>query len=120
MGFFQGLGAKLSGAANFIGRKIGAASQYVGGKVAKIANGIADYVDAVPGASMISGALRGVGGIGDSIVNGGKALVGGHGGLMGAARAVEDGLGKAENVGRSMFPKPEIPLVPSVPGLAFH
>ena len=77
MGFFQGLGSKLSGAANWIGRKIGAASQYVGGKVNKIANGVADYVDKVPGAGVISGALRGVGGIGDSLVNGGKALVGG-------------------------------------------
>jgi len=102
MGFFQGLGSKLSGAANFIGRKIGAASQYVGGKVAKIANGVADYVDKVPGTSVISGALRGVGGIGDALVNGGKALVGGYGGLAGAAKAVEDGIGKAEAVGKSL------------------
>ena len=117
MGFFQGIGSKLKGAANWIGRKIGAASQYVGAKVKDVANGVADYVDAVPGASMISGALRGVGGIGDSIVNGGKALVGGHGGLMGVARAAEDGFGKADSIGRSMFPKPQIPLVPD---LIFH
>ena len=83
MGFFQGIGSKLSGAANFIGRKVGQAAQFVGSKVSKIGNGVADFVDKIPGAGVISGALRAGAGVGDALVNGGKALVGGYGGLNG-------------------------------------
>lgn len=102
MGFFQGIGSKISKAANYLGRKVGNAAQYIGNKVSDGANAVADFADRIPGAGVIAGALRSGAGIGDALVQGGKSLVGGYGGINGAITAAENGLGKAMDVGKSL------------------
>ena len=98
MGFFQSLGSKISGAANFLGRKVGAAAQYVGQKVQQGANAAANLADKVPIlGSGIGDALRSAGGVGDAITDAGKALVGGHGGLAGVQDAIGRGVDAAKN-----------------------
>ena len=70
--------------------------------MSKIGNGVADFVDKVPGAGVISGALRAGAGVGDALVNGGKALVGGYGGLNGAIDAARDGLSSASDAAKAL------------------
>lgn len=94
MGLFQ----KISGAANYLGRKVGAGAQWIGKKVYDVAGAASSIASKIPGAGLIAGGLAGVSGIGKSIVDAGKALVGGHGGLGGVSSAIQDGIAQGARV----------------------
>ena len=105
MGFFQSIGSKVSGAANWLGRKAGQAAQFVGNnKVSDVANKAADVVSKIPIISGASDAIRSVGDVGRAAVDVGKALVGGHGGLKGAGEAIGRGVNAAENSAKQIAP----------------
>ena len=94
MGLFQ----KLSGAANYFGRKIGAGAQWLGQKVSDAASAASSIASKIPGGALIGAGLNGVAGVGRSIVDAGKALVGGHGGLGGVSSAIQDGIAQGTKV----------------------
>ena len=98
MGFFSAIGSKISQGANWLGRKVGQGAQYVGQKVSDLASAGASIASKIPGADLIAKGLSGVAAIGNSAVNAGKALVGGHGGLGGVSNAIQDGIAHATGV----------------------
>ena len=93
----------ISKGANWLGRKVGQGAQFLGNKLSAGAHFLGNKISSIPiVGSAIGGALNTVGDIGNSVVDAGKALVGGHGGLAGAGKAIEQGVAKAESLANPM------------------